>query len=178
MKRIPILAALSVIIFAGAGCTSSDASGSELAAPAERTTPEQGEAAFVAWLGEQCPNGMLLQRTDLRTGMQRVISCEDARATVVTNERAHSRLLEVYEQSGEHSIASRVPDLGEAVGEVRQPWSLVGVACSLVTTGLGLAFNWPGSRTGCNDPRANHPDACAKVTTLGAAALGVVCWFL
>jgi hypothetical protein len=67
---------------------------------------------------------------------------------------------------------------GERIGQTQQEWSLVGLACSALVLGATLAWNWPGSHAGCNDPRAENPVGCQALTSIGGGGLGLLCAFI
>ncbi|MFS8064826.1 MAG: hypothetical protein ACMG6S_00515 [Byssovorax sp.] len=67
---------------------------------------------------------------------------------------------------------------GERIGQVQQKWSPVGLVCGALMLGAALAWNWPGSHAGCNDPRAENPVGCQRVTTIGIGSLGFLCGFI
>lgn len=66
----------------------------------------------------------------------------------------------------------------EHIGQVQQEWSPFGLVCSALVLGATLAWNWPGSRTGCNTPGAENPTACQFVTGVGGGGLGLLCAFI
>lgn len=179
MKYVSLIAVTLAATLAGASCVSSQESDSPAIASAELRAVREADAAFRAWLGEQCPDGMAVLRMDLSSGEQRVIPCEDVRAKITEDEEVRRQLFQAYERSPQ----MRVPAPGdEPVDEARQSMTPVGVACSLIATGLGLFFNWPnllgGSKHGCKTPGARDRDACEAVTGGGSFFLGVACWFL
>jgi hypothetical protein len=64
---------------------------------------------------------------------------------------------------------------GERIGQTQQKFSPVGLVCSALLLGATLAWNWPGSHVGCNDPRAENPVGCQAVTSIGGGGLGLLC---
>jgi hypothetical protein len=78
----------------------------------------------------------------------------------------------------EHGVSATAPaeaaSGGERTAEARQPWSLLGLGRSILLLGAGIFFN----RVGCNNPRADNPDACRNVVDFGFGGLGVLCAFL
>jgi hypothetical protein len=163
MKRAAALV-LSVCSLVTPACVAADAE-----------APANEEGALSAWLEDRCPNDAVVQRADTRTGEVRVVPCTEARATILQDDEARAVLRALYEQSRETPAS---PGGGEPISEAQQQWSPVGLACTVLMTAAGLAFNWPGSKQGCNDPHASNPGACAKVTSFGFGGLGVLCTFI
>jgi hypothetical protein len=87
-----------------------------------------------------------------------------------------SDLLEGSETIGQASAP--VANGGERIGQAQQKWSPVGLVCSALMFGAALAWNWPGSHAGCNDPRAENPAGCQAVTSVGLGSLGFLCGFI
>jgi len=164
MKRPLALVLFSLVTAACVAPTNTDAASSQ---------PADDDAALAAWFAEEiCPNGVAVERMDTRTGERRVVPCEEVRPKLVADDDARAVLLDLYQQS----LQPR-PD-GEPVAEAQQRWSPVGFACSFLMASAALAFNPPGAKFGCNDPKANNPDACAKATTWGLGGLGMLCCFI
>jgi hypothetical protein len=66
----------------------------------------------------------------------------------------------------------------EHVGEAHEEWSPVGLVCSILMATLATSFNAPWGHHGCNDPRADNPDACKVATGVVPIAAGIACAFL
>lgn len=72
-------------------------------------------------------------------------------------------------------VSAPVTNGGERIGQAQQRWSPVGLVCSALLLGATLVLNWPGSHVGCNDPRAENPVGCQRVTAIGGGTLGLLC---
>lgn len=92
-------------------------------------------------------------------------------------EYAHVSCAEILNGDGPVFEARETLTSGR-IGEARQEWSPVGLACSLLLFGAASAFNWPWGQEGCNNPRADNPEGCRAVTGLGLGALGLLCAFI
>lgn len=100
---------------------------------ADTSTP----AGFETWLVEQCPDGASVGAKDAGTGdVIAVMTCEEAREKALADPAGRERMLGAYmAQTEEHATG---PQSWERVGEAREPFSLLGLICSLVVdTAIG-----------------------------------------
>jgi hypothetical protein len=84
-----------------------------------------------------------------------------------------SDILGGHETTGQASASFMRGD--ERIGQAQQSFSPVGLLCSALVLGATLAWSWPGSHAGCNDPRAENPVGCQAVTGIGGGGLGLLC---
>jgi hypothetical protein len=170
----PIVLGTLMLLPSGAGCGSAEESDTTSAVDPGAIMTEE-PAGFRTWFEEQCPSGQGLRVMNNETGEVLALSCVEARAAILENDEVRAQAIHRYQEALQTSTPSWG---GEPMGEAKQKFSPVGAACSLVTLGLGLIFNWPGGKHGCDDPNASNPGACRAVTAGSSIGLGIACWFI